>query len=39
MRTWGQARDAARKRLASGADPATAALDADVRITEQLAPE
>jgi len=36
MRTWGQARDAARKRLASGADPATAALDADVLLAHAL---
>ena len=30
MRTWGEARQAAAQRLRGGADPATAALDADV---------
>ena len=36
MRTWGEARDAAVKRLRTGADPATAALDADVLLAFAL---
>ena len=36
MRTWGEARDAAVTRLRTGADPATAALDADVLLAFAL---